>query len=44
VLVGAVRLLPTYGHFTFLGYTLLLCAALLVVCWLEGEPPGRKRQ
>ncbi|CAG1011692.1 hypothetical protein BURK2_04335 [Burkholderiales bacterium] len=44
VLVGAVKLLPTYGQFTFFGYTLLLCAALMAVCWLKGEPPGRKRQ
>jgi hypothetical protein len=44
VLVGAVELLPTYGQFAFVGYTLLLCGALLAMCWFKGEPAGRNRR
>ncbi|HEX8987712.1 MAG TPA: hypothetical protein VF816_07110 [Rhodocyclaceae bacterium] len=42
VLVGAVELLPTRGQLAFFEYSLLLCAVLLAVCWIKGEPPGRR--
>jgi hypothetical protein len=44
VLIGAIKLLPTYGQIAFFGYTLLLCISLMAVCWLKGEPPGRYRR
>jgi hypothetical protein len=36
---GAVWFLPSHAP-AFVLYTLLLCAALVVVCWLKGEPPA----
>jgi len=39
MLVGAVVLLPSYGHPVFLAYSLVLCAVLVGVCWFKGEPP-----
>lgn len=36
---GAVWFLPSRTP-TFVLYTLLLCAALFLVCWLKGEPPA----
>jgi hypothetical protein len=36
---GAIGLLPTYGQLVFMLYSLGLCAALVGVCWLKGEPP-----
>ena len=40
LLAGAVKLLPRYGASTFVGYSMLLCLVLVVVCWFTGEPPG----
>ena len=40
VLAGAVFILPARGHGFFVAYCLLLCAVLVAVCWLTGEPPG----
>ena len=40
VLIGAVKLLPAHGAFAFIAYTALLCAVLVAVCWLKGEPPA----
>ena len=42
VLAGAIVLLPSRGPVTFVAYSVLLCVALVVVCWLKGEPPGRQ--
>jgi hypothetical protein len=39
VLVGAVFLLPSRGQTAFVEYSAILCALLIVVCWLKGEPP-----
>ena len=36
---GAFWLLPSLGPMPFVGYTVLLSLALLLVCWLKGEPP-----
>jgi hypothetical protein len=43
VLAGAVFLLPGYGHAMFVTYSAFLCAVLVAVCWLKGEPPGWRR-
>lgn len=40
VLAGAIFLLPRHGQAAFITYSALLCAALVGVCWLKGEPPG----
>jgi hypothetical protein len=34
-------LLRTEAPMLFLAYTAVLTAALLVICWLKGEPPCR---
>jgi hypothetical protein len=39
LLAGGHWLIPSLEEVIFLGYTLLLCALLLVICWLKGEPP-----
>lgn len=39
MVVGAIFLLPSYGHQAFMAYALALCAVLVGVCWLKGEPP-----
>ena len=39
VLAGAFMLLPTYGSFVFVAYTVFLCLALVAVCWVKSEPP-----
>lgn len=36
---GSITLLPTRGQWVFLAYTVVLCAVLVGVCWLKGEPP-----
>lgn len=36
---GAVVLLPSHGPVMFVGYTILLSALLVAVCWAKGEPP-----
>ena len=40
VLAGAVFLLPGHGQAVFVMYSALLCAVLVAVCWLKGEPPS----
>ena len=40
VLAGAVVLLPSHGQAAFVAYCALLCALLVAVCWVKGEPPG----
>jgi hypothetical protein len=39
VLAGAVLVLPSRGQAAFVGYVVLLCALLVLVCWAKGEPP-----
>ena len=39
VAAGALWLLPSRGQLAFVGYTVLLCLALVAVCWFKGEPP-----
>jgi len=39
VLAGAVLVLPSRGQAAFVAYVVLLCALLVVVCWIKGEPP-----
>ncbi len=39
VIVGALAILPGYGHGIFFAYIALLVGLLMVVCWLSGEPP-----
>ncbi len=41
---GAVVLLPDRGPAVFLPYSLLLCLLLVAVCWIKGEPPGRREK
>lgn len=36
---GSVFLLPNLGKGAFVIYCALLCAILIGVCWLKGEPP-----
>lgn len=38
-MVGAVMILPGSGALPYLGYCVLLCAALIGICWAKGEPP-----
>jgi len=40
VIAGVVLILPARGQGFFVGYCLALCALLVAVCWLKGEPPG----
>ena len=46
VLAGAFLLLPEYGPSVFVTYWMCLCFALVVICWIKGEPAtwrwGRK--
>ena len=44
VLVGAVALLPSWGSLVFVAYAVLLCAALMLVCWVKGESPSRSKR
>lgn len=37
--VGAVLFLPRLGPVSFAFYSFLLCAVLIAICWLKGEPP-----
>lgn len=37
---GSVVILPRYGTTIFTAYTLLLAAALILICWYTGEPPS----
>ena len=39
VVSGAVVLLPGRSPLAFLAWSILLCALLVVVCWVKGEPP-----
>ena len=36
---GGYALLPAHGPLAFVGYSTLLCAVLVAVCWVKGEPP-----
>jgi len=40
LLAGSLVVLPAQGVEIFLAYSVLLCALLLAVCWLKGEPPS----
>jgi hypothetical protein len=40
---GAVVLLPQSGPIAFMGYSALLCAVLMAVCWVKGERPRWRR-
>jgi hypothetical protein len=37
--VGGLVVLPGYGIAFFVGYTAMLCALLVAVCWVKGERP-----
>ena len=37
--VGGLVVLPGYGPTFFVGYTVMLCALLVAVCWAKGERP-----
>ena len=39
MVAGSLVVLPGQGVEIFLAYAALLCALLLAVCWLKGEPP-----
>lgn len=39
LLAGAIAVLPSRGPMVFFGYTLLLIAILLAICWWKGERP-----
>ena len=39
LLGGAPLIIPARGELFFLGYAIVLCLALMAVCWLKGEPP-----
>jgi hypothetical protein len=38
ILFGAWWLLPTRGPGYFVAYSIALCALLIAICWLKGEP------
>ena len=40
LVAGAVFILPSWGQPAFVAYSALLCAALVIVCWMKGEPPA----
>jgi hypothetical protein len=40
LVTGAMVLLPSDGRTVFVGYAALLCAMLVAVCWIKGEPPA----
>jgi hypothetical protein len=46
--LGAVVLVPMQRPVWFVGYAAVLCALLIAVCYLKGEPPswrwGKKSQ
>jgi hypothetical protein len=39
LVIGAVVLLPSHRHRTFVVYSSLLSLLLVAVCWAKGEPP-----
>ena len=39
VAAGAWWLLPSRGHWVFIGYVVVLCLLLTAICWRKGEPP-----
>jgi hypothetical protein len=43
LLAGAVLLLPRRGPAAFFAYSVILCAALVAVCLVKGEPPSWRR-
>lgn len=36
---GAAFVMPKYGPFAFVAYTILLSLVLVGICWAKGEPP-----
>ena len=38
VILGALAILPSYGHIAFAFYVVLLIGLLVAVCWRTGEP------
>jgi len=39
ILAGALVIRPHVRTVFYLAYMALMCAALIAVCWLKGEPP-----
>lgn len=39
LVIGAFQFLPNANPVVFIVYSILLCAILMAVCWLKGEPP-----
>lgn len=39
IVVGVVLFPPTTERNLFVGYVVALSAALVIVCWITGEPP-----
>jgi hypothetical protein len=39
LLAGAAWVIPSLGALVFVGYAIGLCAVLMAICWLKGEPP-----
>lgn len=37
--LGGWLLLPSYGPAIFVVYCVVLCLALIWICWMKGEPP-----
>lgn len=44
LLAGAMVVLPRYGQAAFVAYAVILVVVLVGVCWLKGEPPGRRHE
>lgn len=36
---GAAFVMPDYGPFAFVAYTIFLSLVLVGICWAKGEPP-----
>jgi len=39
IVAGALTILPRHGQALFTAYSLVLCLALVGVCWMTGESP-----
>jgi hypothetical protein len=39
MVAGGAYVMPTFGALAFAGYTFVLSAFLIAICWVKGEPP-----
>jgi len=43
LIAAGAAFLPQLGPLLFLAYSAAVCAVLVAVCWLKGEPPSWRR-